>query len=82
MSPRMNREQRAILRLLELKLWAQGRGVDGFTFADVKEHPIGDFHGFMGFPEFMAVEKEFLPASDERYEGTLGYRHDGEKKKA
>ena len=49
-------------------------------FADVKDHPVGDFHGFMGFPEFMALEREFLPAADERYEGTLGYRHEGGKK--
>ncbi len=40
----------------------------------VKTHPVGDFHGFMGFPAFMELEREFLPAADERYEGTLGYR--------
>ena len=52
--------------------------VKGFL-ADVKSHPVGDFHGFMGFPEFMALEREFLPAADERYEGTLGYRPEGRK---
>ena len=37
MPPRMNREQRAIARLLQLSVWVQQRGVDGFTFADVRE---------------------------------------------
>lgn len=52
--------------------------VKGFL-ADVKTHPVGDFHGFMGFPAFMELEREFLPASDERYEGTLGYRPEAKK---
>ena len=37
MPPRMNREQRALVRLLQLSVWVQQRGADGFTFADVKE---------------------------------------------
>ncbi len=40
-----------------------------------KEHPTGDLHGFMGFPEIRALEEEFLPSEDviARYEGSIGY---------
>ncbi len=33
----MKREQRAVSRLLQLSVWVQQRGADGFTFADVRE---------------------------------------------
>lgn len=37
MPPRLNREQRAVTRVLQLCLWVLQRGAEGFTFADVRE---------------------------------------------
>ncbi len=44
--------------------------------AENEDHPTGDFHGFMGFPEFRELEAEYLPAEDllARYDGAIGYR--------
>ena len=39
----MNREQRALVRLLQLSLWVQHRGAHGFTFADVREQFPDDY---------------------------------------
>ena len=44
--------------------------------ARTKNHPAGDLHTFVGFPEVLALEKEFLPAEDvsAKYAGAIGYR--------
>jgi 2-methylisocitrate lyase-like PEP mutase family enzyme len=41
----------------------------------MRGHPLEDFHGFIGFPEIMELEREYLPAEDvsARYDGSLGY---------
>jgi 2-methylisocitrate lyase-like PEP mutase family enzyme len=44
--------------------------------ADVADHPVGDFHGFMGFDKLRALEEEFLPTAEllAKYEGSVGYQ--------
>lgn len=44
--------------------------------AEVAEHPIGDFHGFMGFDTLRELEEEFLPTAEliAKYEGSVGYQ--------
>jgi len=44
--------------------------------AEVKDHPIGDFHGFMGFDTLWELEEQFLPAEEivAKYEGSVGYQ--------
>jgi len=44
--------------------------------AATRDHPAGDLHTFVGFPEVLELEKAFLPAEDvsTRYEGSVGYR--------
>jgi 2-methylisocitrate lyase-like PEP mutase family enzyme len=46
--------------------------------AEMDGHPLQDFHGFIGWPEIMDLEREFLPEDDiqSRYEGSLGYGSD------
>ena len=43
---------------------------------EVKDHPIGDFHGFMGFDTLRELEEEFLPTEEllAKYEGSVGYQ--------
>jgi 2-methylisocitrate lyase-like PEP mutase family enzyme len=42
----------------------------------IKQHPLADFHAFVGFPQIRMLEEEFLPADDvaRKYEGSLGFR--------
>ena len=44
--------------------------------ADVADHPVGDFHGFMGFDTLRELEEEFLPTAEllAKYEGSVGYQ--------
>jgi 2-methylisocitrate lyase-like PEP mutase family enzyme len=51
--------------------------------AAMEGHPLEDFHGFIGFPEIMELEREFLPEEDlqARYEGSLGYGSSSESSK-
>ena len=44
--------------------------------AEVADHPIGDFHGFMGFDTLRELEEEFLPTAEllAKYEGSVGYQ--------
>ena len=40
-----------------------------------KDHPLADFHSFVGFPEIRKLEDEFLPAEAARkYEGSIGFK--------
>lgn len=43
---------------------------------EIKDHPLADFHAFVGFPQIRTLEQEFLPAEDvsRKYEGSLGFR--------
>lgn len=43
---------------------------------EIKDHPLADFHAFVGFPQIRVLEQEFLPAADvsRKYEGSLGFR--------
>lgn len=43
---------------------------------ETKNHVLGDFHRFMGFPEIRKLEDEYLPPAETvaRYEGALGYQ--------
>ena len=43
---------------------------------ETKDHPTGNLHEFVGFPEIRALEEEFLPPEDvlARYEGSIGYK--------
>jgi len=44
--------------------------------AELKGHPVGDFHSFVGFPEIRKLEDEFLPREEmlRRHEGTIGFK--------
>lgn len=44
--------------------------------AETEDHPVGNMHEFIGFPEIRKLEEEFLPADDveARYAGSIGYR--------
>jgi 2-methylisocitrate lyase-like PEP mutase family enzyme len=44
--------------------------------AEIKNHPVGDLHSFVGFPAIRKLEEEFLPREEmaRRYEGSLGFR--------
>ena len=41
-----------------------------------REHPTGDLHAFVGFPEIKSLEEEFLPSEEvvKKYEGALGFQ--------
>lgn len=43
--------------------------------AEVKDHPVGDIHAFMGFDQIRNLEEEFLPENEvfEKYEGSVGF---------
>jgi 2-methylisocitrate lyase-like PEP mutase family enzyme len=49
--------------------------VNRFT-EETADHPVGNMHQFIGFPEIRKLEEEFLPEEDliARYEGSLGYQ--------
>jgi 2-methylisocitrate lyase-like PEP mutase family enzyme len=44
--------------------------------AELKGHPVGDFHRFVGFPEIRKLEDEFLPREEmlRRHEGAIGFK--------
>lgn len=44
--------------------------------AELKDHPVGDFHAFVGFPAIRKLEEEFLPPEEllRRYDGSIGFR--------
>lgn len=44
--------------------------------AELKSHPVGDFHAFVGFPAIRKLEEEFLPPEElvRRYDGSIGFR--------
>ena len=56
----------------------QERDVDYVNefLAEGKDHPTGDLHAFVGFPEIKQLEEEFLPSEEviKRYEGALGFQ--------
>jgi 2-methylisocitrate lyase-like PEP mutase family enzyme len=43
---------------------------------ELKDHPVGDFHAFVGFPAIRQLEEEFLPREEmlRKYEGSLGFK--------
>jgi len=45
----------------------------------IKDHPVGDFHGFMGFDTLRDLEKAYLPAGElvAKYDGSVGYQPPG-----
>ena len=42
---------------------------------EVKDHPVGDTHAFMGFDKIRELEEEFLPSENllAKYEGSVGF---------
>ncbi len=42
----------------------------------LKDHPVGDFHAFVGFPAIRKLEEQFLPREEvlRKYEGSLGFK--------
>ena len=42
--------------------------------ASIEKHPVGNFHEFVGFPQYRALENEFLPPeTGKKYDGALGF---------
>jgi 2-methylisocitrate lyase-like PEP mutase family enzyme len=43
---------------------------------ELKNHPVGDFHAFVGFPAIRKLEEEFLPREEilRKYEGSIGFK--------
>jgi 2-methylisocitrate lyase-like PEP mutase family enzyme len=43
---------------------------------ELKDHPVGDFHAFVGFPAIRKLEEEFLPREEvlRKYQDSLGFR--------
>lgn len=43
---------------------------------ELKDHPVGDLHAFVGFPAIWALEQEFLPPEElvRKYDGSIGFR--------
>lgn len=46
------------------------------TRAEIKDHPLADFHKFVGFEEMRRLEEVFLPADEvaRKYDASLGFR--------
>ncbi len=44
--------------------------------ARTRNHPVGNLHAFVGFPEFKKLEEEFLPNAEliAKYDGSVGFR--------
>lgn len=44
--------------------------------AETENHPVGNMHEFIGFPEIRRLEEEFLPPEEvaARYQGSIGYQ--------
>ncbi len=42
----------------------------------IADHPVGDFHAFMGFDSLRALEEQFLPSEEvvAKYQGSVGYQ--------
>jgi hypothetical protein len=55
---------------------AEDVALDARLREDMKDHPVGDLHAFVGFPEIRKLEDEFLPAQQiqRKYDGSLGFR--------
>lgn len=49
--------------------------IERFT-NETRDHVLGDFHTFMGFPEIRELERKYLPETETatRYQGALGYQ--------
>lgn len=49
---------------------------DGRVQQELKGHPVGDMHSFVGFPAIRKLEEEYLPAEDvvRKYAGSIGFR--------
>ena len=50
--------------------------LDARLAEEIRQHPLADFHAFVGFPQIKKLEQEFLPADDvaRKYAGSLGFR--------
>jgi len=46
------------------------------VMAEIKGHPVADFHAFVGFPEIRKLEEQFLPPEEllRKYEGSIGFK--------
>jgi len=44
--------------------------------ARVKDHPAGDIHAFIGFPEIKRLEEQYLPSAEviAKYQGAIGFQ--------
>ena len=71
------------LRMTARAMWDymhafRDRDVDYVTefLEEGREHPTGDLHAFVGFPEIKSLEEEFLPSEEvvKKYEGALGFQ--------
>jgi len=42
---------------------------------EIKDHPVGDIHAFMGFDSIRALEEKYLPSEEvlAKYEGSVGF---------
>jgi hypothetical protein len=51
-------------------------GAHNAPVARTKAHPADDLRTFAGFPEILALEREFLPSEEvsAKYAGAIGYR--------
>lgn len=72
-----------VLRAAARAMWdylhafrAEDAALDSRLREEIKDHPVADFHAFVGFPEIHRLEKEFLPAQAlaRKYEGSIGFR--------
>jgi hypothetical protein len=54
----------------------QDAALDERVKSELKGHPVGDFHSFVGFPAIRKLEEEFLPREEvlRRYEGAIGFK--------
>jgi len=50
----------------------------------MRGHPLEDFHSFIGFPEIMRLEQDYLPANEigTKYDGALGYHPDAKSRQS
>jgi hypothetical protein len=46
------------------------------SFSTLADHPIRNFHEFIGFPEIRKLEEEYLPSEEvqRKYAETVGYQ--------
>ena len=57
-----------------MDLKARGAQADIDFQQRLKNHPMGAFHEFAGFPKFKALEEKYLPADEvkKKYDGAVG----------